>query len=128
MNSFKGDMEKYRGVYALVLTPFKEEDLSIDMKALEAYTEWQVEQNPHMLFPVCGSSEMMDLSFDERLLVAKTVKAHAGDKPVFATANLCQGTHEKQIEEVKRMSDTGIDGLVFVTKGYKQYLINKESK
>ncbi len=117
MNNFKGQMEKFAGVYALLLTPYKD-DMSVDFEALKGYTEWQVEQNPHALFPVCGSSEMAKLDFDERLKIAETVVKHSGDKPVFATANLCLGTREEQIEEVKRMSDTGVDGLVFVTKGY----------
>lgn len=117
MNSFKGQMEKFAGVYALLLTPYKE-DLSIDFEALKGYTEWQVEQNPHALFPVCGSSEMTKIEFEERLKIAETVVKHSNGKPVFATANLCLGTREEQIEEVKRMSATGVSGLVFVTKGY----------
>lgn len=126
MNSFKGQMEKFAGVYALLLTPFNE-DLSIDFKALEGYTEWQVEQNPHALFPVCGSSEMASIDLEDRLKIAETVVKHSGDKPVFATANLCRGTRAEQIEEVKRMSATGVDGVVFVTKGYGQdddYLVH----
>ncbi len=117
MNSFKGQMEKFAGVYSLLLTPYKD-DMSVDFEALEGYTEWQVEQNPHALFPVCGSSEMTKIDFEDRLKIAETVVKHANGKPVFATANLCLGSHEEQIEEVKRMSATGINGVVFVTKGY----------
>ncbi len=117
MNSFKGQMEKFAGVYALLLTPYKD-DMSVDYEALKGYTEWQVEENPHALFPVCGSSEMAKLELPERLKIAETVVKHANGKPVFATGNLCLGSKEEQIDEVKRMSDTGVDGLVFVTKGY----------
>ncbi len=117
MNSFKGQMDKFKGVYSLVLTPFKD-DLSVDYEALKGYAEWQVSQGAHALFPVCGSSEMMDLELDERLEIARTVVAHAGKTPVFATANLSQGTEQEQIDEVKMMSDTGVTGLVFVSKGY----------
>ena len=84
MNSFKGQMEKFAGVYALLLTPFNE-DLSIDFEALKGYTEWQVEQNPHALFPVCGSSEMAKIDLPDRLKIAETVVKHANGKPVFAT-------------------------------------------
>ena len=117
MNSFKGQMEKYAGVYSLLLTPYND-DLSVDFEALKGYTEWQVQENPHALFPVCGSSEMAKLELDERLKIAETVVKYANGKPVFATGNLSVGTREEQIEEVKRMSATGVDGLVFVTKGY----------
>ena len=69
MNSFKGQMEKFAGVYSLLLTPYKD-DMSVDYEALKGYTEWQVEENPHALFPVCGSSEMAKLELPERLKIA----------------------------------------------------------
>lgn len=117
MYTYNGNMEDFRGVYSLLLTPFCD-DKSIDFEALKAYTEWQVSENPHNLFAVCGSSEMVTMTLEERLQVAKTIVSRSGNVPVFATGNLSQGTYEEQVDEVKKMSDTGIDGLVFVTKDY----------
>lgn len=110
------NMEKYRGVYALLLTAFNE-DKSIDYDGYAAYVEWQAAHKPHYLFPVCGSSEMGSMTLDERIKVAETAVKHAGDVPCFATANL-EPSWYAQIEEVKRMEQTGVEGLVFVTKGY----------
>lgn len=107
---------EFSGVYSLLLTPFNE-DRSIDYKAFEAYAEWQAAQGAQHLFPVCGSSEMMELHFDERLKLASLAVKHANGTPVFATANL-EPSWEAQVEEVKSMSQTGVDGLVFTTKGY----------
>ncbi len=112
MDSFNN----FSGVYSLLLTPFNE-DRSIDYKAFEAYTEWQASLGAQHLFPVCGSSEMMELHFDERLKLASLAAKHANGTPVFATANL-EPSWDAQVEEVKQMSQTGVDGLVFVTKGY----------
>lgn len=110
------NMEQYRGVYALLLTAFKE-DKSVDYDGYAAYVEWQAANKPHYLFPVCGSSEMMQLTLEERLKIAKTAVAHSGDVPCFATANL-EPSWKAQVEEVKKMEQTGVRGLVFVTKGY----------
>ncbi len=110
------NMEKYRGVYALLLTAFND-DKSIDYDGYAAYVEWQAANNPHYLFPVCGSSEMASLTLDERIKVAETAVKHSNGVPCFATANLEPSWHG-QIEEVKRMEQTGVEGLVFVTKGY----------
>ena len=110
------NMEKYRGVYALLLTAFKE-DKSVDYDAYAAYVEWQAAQRPHYLFPVCGSSEMTSLTLDERLKIAQTAAKHSNGVPCFATANLEPSWHA-QVDEVKKMEQTGVSGLVFVTKGY----------
>ncbi len=110
------NMEKYRGVYALLLTAFNE-DKSVDYKGYASYVEWQAANNPHFLFPVCGSSEMAELTLDERIKIATTAVEHSNGVPCFATANL-EPSWYAQIEEVKRMEQTGVEGLVFVTKGY----------
>lgn len=111
--------EKYNefaGVYSLLLTPFKE-DRSIDFKVFEQYVEWQASFRPQHLFAVCGSSEMVDLTFDERIRIAKTAVAHSQGVPVFASANI-EPSWFAQVEEVKTMSQTGVSGLVFTTKGF----------
>jgi 4-hydroxy-tetrahydrodipicolinate synthase len=113
---FSGKMEEFRGVYALLLTPFYE-DKSIDYDTYAKYVEWQSSRGPHHLFSVCGSSEMALLSLDERVKVASTAVKHANGVEVVASANL-EPTWHGQVEEVKRMEQTGVDGLVFVTKGY----------
>lgn len=104
------------GVYSLLLTPFKE-DRSIDFEVYKKYVEWQSRQGAQHLFACCGSSEMTTLSLDERIELATLAVKHANGVPVVATANI-EPTWHAQVEEVKRMEQTGVDGLVFVTKGY----------
>ena len=113
---FSGKMEEFRGVYALLLTPFND-DKSIDYDTYAKYVEWQSSRGPHHLFSVCGSSEMTALTLDERIKVATTAVKHAQGVEVVASANIEPSWHA-QVEEVKRMEQTGVDGLVFVTKGY----------
>lgn len=110
------DMKQFNGVYSLLLTPFHE-DRSIDSPAYERYVAWQLSQKPQHLFPVCGSSEMMQMTLEERLKIAALTVKLAGDTPVIATANL-EPSWFAQVEEVKRMEATGVSGLVFITKGY----------
>lgn len=113
---FTDKPESYRGVYSLLLTPFKE-DKSIDYDVYVQYVEWQVERGTHHLFSVCGSSEMTTLTPEERVKCATIAAKHSGSAEVVATANL-EPTWHMQVEEVKRMEQTGVDGLVFVSKGY----------
>ncbi len=112
---FTGKPEEFRGIYALLLTPFKE-DKSIDYDVYAQYVEWQASKGPHHLFSVCGSAEMTCLSIEERIKCAELAVKHACGTEIVATANL-EKTWQNQVEEVKRMEQTGVDGLVFVTKG-----------
>ena len=103
------------GIYSLMLTPYKE-DLSIDYDTYEEYADWQVSQGVEHLFAVCGSSEMRELSLEERLKLAELTVKHKGDTTVVATANI-EATLEENIEEIKKMEQTGVDGVVLTTKG-----------
>lgn len=103
------------GVYLLMLTPFNE-DKTVDYKAYEAYCEFQASQGAEHLFAVCGSSEMAELTLEERLTLASLTVKHRGNTTVVATANM-EKDLASQLEEVRRMEETGVDGLVFTTKG-----------
>ena len=107
--------EYYEGIFSLMLTPYNE-DLTIDYKTYEEYCDWQVSQGVEHLFAVCGSSEMGDMTLDERLKLAGLTAKHKGDLTIVATANM-EKTTEARIEEVKKMSQTGVDGIVLTTMG-----------
>ena len=74
------------GAWPVMLTPFNE-NRSIDWVALDAYTDWLIELGSAGLFAVALSSEMYDLSHDERLeLSARVVARAAGRVPVVASS------------------------------------------
>ena len=60
---------EFAGVYSLLLTPFNW-DRTIDYKCYEEYVAWQAAYKPQHLFAVCGSSEMMELTQEERIKCA----------------------------------------------------------
>ncbi len=108
--------DNYEGIYSLMLTPYND-DLTVNYKGYEEYTEWQVSQGVEHLFAVCGSSEMALLNLDERVKLAELTVKHKGNTTVVATANM-EPSWFAQVEEVKRISATGVDGIVFTTKGF----------
>lgn len=108
--------ENYNGIYSLMLTPYND-DLSVNYKGYEEYAVWQAEQGVDHLFAVCGSSEMANLTLEERIKLAELTVKNKGNTTVVATANM-EPSWFAQVEEVKRMSQTGVDGLVFTTKGF----------
>ncbi len=106
---------EYSGVYSLLLTPFNW-DRTIDYKAYEEYVAWQAAFKPQHLFAVCGSSEMTTLTQEERVTCAGLAVKNSNGVPVYVTGNLEENFND-QIEEIKRLEQQGISGLVFVTKG-----------
>lgn len=106
--------ENITGVYLLMLTPYKE-DLTIDYDTYEEYCDFQVSQGTDHLFAVCGTSEMKNLTLDERLKLATLTAKHKGDTTVVATANL-EATDEARFDEIERMSQTGVDGIVLTVR------------
>ncbi|MDZ7721245.1 MAG: dihydrodipicolinate synthase family protein [candidate division KSB1 bacterium] len=102
------------GVWPTMITPFTSSN-KIDYSALEAIIEWYVDHKIDGLFAVCQSSEMFDLSLEERTALATFVKNHAPSHiPVIASGHVSD-TIEGQIRELEKIAETGIDAFVLVT-------------
>jgi 4-hydroxy-tetrahydrodipicolinate synthase len=102
------------GVWPTMVTPFTGSN-EIDYSGLERIIEWYLERGVQGLFAVCQSSEMFALSLDERVNLAHSVKNRVNGRiPVIASGHISDSIHD-QIEEIKAISDTGIDAFVMVT-------------
>jgi 4-hydroxy-tetrahydrodipicolinate synthase len=96
-----------------MLTPFTEAN-EVDYPALEQLVDWYISKGVHGLFAVCQSSEMVALTLDERINVARFVKEKAaGRVPVVASGHISE-TMEGQLEEVREIAATGVDAFVLV--------------
>ncbi|MCL2571166.1 MAG: dihydrodipicolinate synthase family protein [Defluviitaleaceae bacterium] len=99
-------------VWPVMLTPFTDAG-SIDYNGVLELIEWYQHAGVDGLFAVCQSSEMFFLSLDERVQLAAFVKKHARI-PVIACGHISTDI-ASQIDELRRLGDTGIDALVLVT-------------
>jgi len=103
-----------KGFIPVMLTPFSE-DGKIDYKALELLTAHYLKAGVKGLFANCLSSEMFELTNEERIaLTAKVVKIADGTVPVVATGTF-GGPVAEQAEFVKRIYDTGIEAVILIT-------------
>lgn len=103
-----------KGFIPVMLTPFKENG-SVDFYALTSLVEYYLSAGASGLFANCLSSEMFELSPEERLMVTEhVVKVNRGRVPVVATATF-GGEIKDQAEFIKRMSGTGIDAAIVIT-------------
>jgi 4-hydroxy-tetrahydrodipicolinate synthase len=105
------------GVWPTMVTPFADGG-RIDRPALEAMVEWYLARGVDGLFAVCQSSEMFLLSLTERVALAKAVVEQVGGRvEVIASGHISDDLVD-QIDEVRRIADTGVDAVVLVTNRF----------
>lgn len=111
------DINIPNGVWPTMLTPFTTSN-EVDYEALGQLVEWYTAQGVHGLFAVCQSSEMFYLTLEERVRIAQFVKEKSnGRVPVIASGHISD-EFEEQVNELKRMADTGVDAVVLVSNRF----------
>lgn len=106
-------MAGFMGSFTLLVTPFDAEG-RLDVPSLDRLVAHHVQARAQGLFAVCGTSEMAALGAEERLCVAHSAARRAsGALPVLAAANLDEDPAHHG-EQVARMSQSGVDGVVLV--------------
>ncbi|MDD3413444.1 MAG: dihydrodipicolinate synthase family protein [Lachnospiraceae bacterium] len=107
-NNFPG------GVWPVMLTPFTKEG-KIDEKGLIALVDWYIDHGVSGLFAACQSSEIFELSYEERLkIVDITVKAVKGRVPVVASG-VTSDSLEDQAKEINAVWKLGVDAVILLT-------------
>ncbi|MGA0555973.1 dihydrodipicolinate synthase family protein [Larkinella sp. VNQ87] len=103
-----------RGFIPVMLTPFQETG-AVDYPALAQLVDFYLEIGATGLFANCLSSEMYELTEDERLEITRfVVEQTAGRVPVVATGTF-GGPIARQAEFVKRIYETGIQAVIVIT-------------
>jgi 4-hydroxy-tetrahydrodipicolinate synthase len=98
----------------VMLTPFKQ-DGTIDFDALTELTAFYLKAGAGGLFANCLSSEMYDLSPDERIkLVRHVLNIADATVPVVATGSFGNNLDE-HADSIKRMYDTGVSAVIIIT-------------
>ena len=94
--------QEYKGVWPVLITPYND-DLSIDIDGYRKMLEWYSSLDLGGVYANCQSSEMFELTDDERiLLITEALKVVDGKFPVVATGNFGDNIDE-HIEFVKKL-------------------------
>jgi 4-hydroxy-tetrahydrodipicolinate synthase len=103
-----------QGFIPVMLTPFLDSG-AVDYEGLKTLTEFYLKAGAAGLFANCLSSEMFELSEQERIDVTKTVvETVAGRVPVVSTGTF-GGPLAQQAAFIKRIYDTGVDAVIIIT-------------
>lgn len=103
-----------KGFIPVMLTPFKKNG-EIDYDALSRLTEFYIKAGARGLFANCLSSEMYELTNNERLSIIQHIVHEAnGAVPVVATGSFGE-TLSKQADFVKRVYEKGVNAVIVIT-------------
>lgn len=95
----------------VMLTPFKENG-EIDFKSLSELTEFYIRSGASGLFSNCLSSEMFELTPDERIRLVKHVVNITGRAIPVVASGTFGGKLEEQADFVKRIYETEVDAVI----------------
>ncbi|WP_247236728.1 dihydrodipicolinate synthase family protein [Telluribacter sp. SYSU D00476] len=102
------------GLWPVMLTPFTKTN-EVDLDGLERLTEFYIEAGSNGLFANCLSSEMYQLTEEERLLVTSQVVKKSGERvPVVATGTFSRSVAEN-VAFIKKIHDTGVQAVILIT-------------
>jgi 4-hydroxy-tetrahydrodipicolinate synthase len=103
-----------KGFIPVMLMPFQNDGM-IDYPALTRLTELYIEAGAAGLFANCLSSEMFELSTEERLQsIRHVVNVAGGAVPVVATGTFA-GALPEQADFVKKVHETGTEAVIVIT-------------
>ena len=109
--------------FVTMVTPFCR-DGSLDLGAVRAMCDWYSEAGLDGIFTACQSSEIFNLTVEERVLLSKTVvdrcktlaKEHPERPPMTVVASgHVADTFAEQVYELQAVASCGIDTLILIS-------------
>jgi 4-hydroxy-tetrahydrodipicolinate synthase len=103
-----------KGLWPVMITPFTK-DNHIDLGGLELLTDFYLKAGVNGMFANCLSSEMYQLTSEERLFLTKNVVKLCENKvPVVATGTFSRNQNEN-VDFIKKIYDTGVNAVILIT-------------
>lgn len=99
------------GFWPVMMTPYNE-DLSIDYPGLKRLIHWYEDAGSTGLFANCASSEMYQLTAEERLELTRFVVKNS-KVPVVSTGTFYNNT-EENIDFIREIHQTGVEAVVLI--------------
>jgi len=112
-------MNIFKGTGPAVITPFKNEDFSVDFNALEKLLEFQIEQGIDFIVALGTTAESVTLSHDERHQVYQYIKGINNGRLPFMVGFGGNNTAEV-IKHIKSADFKGIDAILSVVPYYSK--------
>jgi 4-hydroxy-tetrahydrodipicolinate synthase len=103
-------MQRPRGTYTVLVTPFSDDGSQVDADALRRLVNWQIEEGIHGLVPLGSTGEFLSVSREERRQIIEIcVTEAAGRVPVYVGTG-AEATFDavELSREAERMGAAGV--------------------
>jgi len=117
MQEMQKMQKQFSGCWPTMITPFTE-DNRIDFQAVRGLVDWFIARGCDGIFAVCQSSEMFFLNEQEKIDLAEAVRDAAGGRVKVIASGHTAEDRAQQVEELGRMAELGLDGVVVVSNRF----------
>ena len=111
------------GIWPVMITPYHD-DKTIDFKAIELLSNWYVEKGCTGIFAVCQSSEMLYLSEQEKLDIAKATADAVGGRIQIVASGHTADDKPTQFREIENMTPSVMPRIRSSSRGNAAGLVN----
>ena len=99
---------------------FYKNNLEIDLYKLGKFLNFQLKHNVNIFYLAMAASEFEFMSENERLKITRFVSSNIPKRSILIAQPIGSGSIKSQIEEGKKMVDSGADALVVKPQALKE--------
>ena len=110
-------MKKLRGTYTVIVTPFSEDNASINETMLRWLVDFQISEGIHGIIALASNGEFLSLSDEERHDVARIVIDQAAGRVPVVIGTAAENTNDV-IRYTKDVEELGADAAMVLTPYY----------
>ena len=110
-------MKKLRGTYTVIVTPFTEDNASINETMLRWLVDFQISEGIHGIIALASNGEFLSLSDEERRDVARIVIDQAAGRVPVVIGTAAENTNDV-IRYTKDAEELGADAAMVLTPYY----------
>jgi 4-hydroxy-tetrahydrodipicolinate synthase len=107
----------FKGSYSVLVTPFTEGGKSVDVDALKAFLDWQIEVGVPGVIMLGTTGEFLTLTDDERRLVVDTTVKHV-DNRIDVLVGTMNAYTPNAVRYSREAQELGADGLMILPPYY----------
>jgi 4-hydroxy-tetrahydrodipicolinate synthase len=109
----------FKGLYTALVTPFKGDDLTLDIKSFRDHVDWQIQEGVDGLVVLGTTGESPTLTYEEKAtLIAECISVTNKRVPVIVGTGT--NSTSSTIENSKFAKDKGADGVLIITPYYNK--------
>ncbi len=110
-------MQRFRGTYTVLVTPFTADGAAVDLEALKRLVDFQISEGIHGLIPLGSTGEFLSITPDERTAIVETVVRQAAGRVPVLIGTGAEWTRDA-VATSREAEKLGADGVMIIPPFY----------